>query len=158
MSILKRIPVMVLFLLAAELTSYGQKIEVVLPEGVKKEADMKFSIGGDLDIMLQFHPRSQYVYEDNVTADCQGKQKELKNIKYPVKKKELFKDKIAKGLKGHGFVLIGENDKGETLAICNYYLEKGDKIVCVTIMGNGLTYEANTKIILEMLKAIKVKE
>jgi hypothetical protein len=81
----------------------------------------------------------------------------LQNVKFPVRTKKLLKDQVADGLKGHGFVLVGENAKGEQAAICGYYLDHGENIVRVTIMGNGKTYAANTNQITTLLKGIKVK-
>jgi hypothetical protein len=161
MSIMNPRLAMVVFVLVTSLTAYGQKIEVGVPAGVKKAGDTQLSIGGDLNILLQLYPRQQYksvrFYQSVVKAEFEEKQKELQNIKYPVKTQKLMQDHITEGLKGHGFILVGESDKGEKAAICGYYLEKGENIVRVTIMGNGLTYEANTNKIIEVLKAIDVK-
>jgi hypothetical protein len=147
--------------LAATGTGSAQKINVDAPAGIKKLGDTRFAITDDLNIMLQLYPRQQYAnaqfFRNVVTAEFEEKQKELQNIKFPVRTKELLKDKVANSLKGQGFVLLGENDTGKRLAICGYYLEKGDQIVRVTIMGNGATYEANTDKIAALLKAISVK-
>jgi hypothetical protein len=147
--------------LAATGAGYAQKIDVDVPAGITKLGDTRFAIADDLNIMLQLYPRQQYekpqFFQKIVTAEFEEKQKELQNVKFPVRTQKLIKEQVTDGLKGHGFVLVGENDKGEKAAICGYYLERGDHIVRVTIMGNGVTYEANTNTITALLKTIRVK-
>jgi 2-keto-3-deoxy-galactonokinase len=159
--VMRQLLVICLVGLATLRAGYAQTIQVDAPAGTKKLRDSQFVIGADLNVMLQLYPRQQYAkaqfFQSIVTAEYEEKQKELQNVKFPVRTKKLLKDQVADGLKGHGFVLVGENAKGEQAAICGYYLDHGENIVRVTIMGNGKTYAANTNQITTLLKGIKVK-
>lgn len=139
----------------------SESIEVGQITGVVKKDKNVYSIGGDLEIMVQPYQTRMYkrpgFYDEIVAKKLVEKRRELRNVKATVTQETVFKEKITEGVKGYGFSLLGKAEDGQLLAMDYYWIGVGGSSVKVMVMGSGKTYQKNVKMLHEFIRSIRIK-
>ena len=146
---------------AGVLAGPSQELVVGEIDGVIEVKPSTYSINGDLKLMVQSFPVSQYsnakFFDEVVKRKYEEKKKEVTGLSTELIKDNLLKTPNVKGLKGHGFSIVGKMKDDKTLVVAYHWIEVGNSVAKVMIMGNGKTYEANTTKVQDFLKSIRMK-